>query len=162
MSSSPEGLVDQIIQLHRDGLLTPELRQKLKLGLTERKTTNWKSAYTAVIEKFTEQGWISVDQVDTILKSHKEDLSGGTLRQYRNRALKAVRKELGELSCENKVYRQAHIDLFAFVKESDIGDIIHIEKKAKELSCKSGELLASLKENGWSHIGGKKMKKVKL
>ena len=31
-------------------------------------------------------------------------------------------------------------------------------RKLKNCLAKEGELLASLKENGWSHIGGKKMK----
>lgn len=160
MSSDPKGLVDQVIQHLSDGNLSQEDRQRLLTALSRPTRTNlkWGDARANCLQLFESQSHISSTQIDEQLKLVREDFP----RKERQRAREFIEKALDcQLEETNKVWRRSGSDPLSFIKDAKIGDIIHTEEKAKELSCKEGELVASLKDNGWIHIGGKKMKKVK-
>lgn len=161
LESDPKGLVDRVIQLHSEGLLSPELVQKLTSSLVKPQRSNlkWGDARSTCLELFQSQGHITTIQIDEQLALVRDDFP----RKERQRTRSFIEKSLNcTLEESNKVWRRSGEDPFSFIKDAKIGDIIHTEKKSKELSCREGELVASLKDNGWTPIGGKKMKKVKL
>jgi len=73
-----------------------------------------------------------------------------------------IKDEVGELQRSNNIYRVGGNTPLDFAKEASIGDTIFTDKKAKEIGCTETEVVEACRSHGWNHVGGKKMKKVKL
>jgi hypothetical protein len=123
-----------------------------------RVNQSWSSIRKIALDLFTDQGWISREQIDDLLKEVREDFP----RQERKRMLDHIKDEVGELKYSNNIYRvEGHVPL-DFAKEASIGDTIFTDQKAKEIGCTEIEIVEACRSHGWNHVGGKKMKKVKL
>jgi len=123
-----------------------------------RVNQSWSSVRKIALDMFTDQGWISREQIDELLKEVREDFP----RQERKRMLDYIKDEVGELQRSNNIYRVGGNTPLDFAKEASIGDTIFTDKKAKEIGCTETEVVEACRSHGWNHVGGKKMKKVKL
>ena len=158
LTSNPQRLVEEIIQLHSEGKLTKEQIQTLSEALKPRKNKSWSEAYTAIHDLFKSQGWVSQQQIDDALKQVNPSFD----RKYRQRALSFLKKHEGDLSKENKIFRRQDDDPLSFLKEGNLHDTFSIEPKAKSLGVKQLELIKKAEAQGWTTTnGGKTMKKVR-